>query len=709
MITEELTTGGVFIEAVNKRQDGSLFPCEVSTRLITMENQQRVLVYVHDITARKHAEQALKESEQRYRQIVEASPLGIYTYELDDDDRLIFVGSNPAADKVVGVESAQFLGLTLEDAFPPLAETDVPAHYRRAAREGIPWETEEIQYKYGKIGGIFQTFAFQTGKNQVTVMFQDVTERKLAEQTLQEQTEELETLFTVSTALRAARSTEEMLPMVLKQMRQVLNADAGAVALLDATQSYFTITLSDGDLIANTGRKFKSTEGLSGKVFCTHQPSVVEDIIQEPGRLPGIIGENAIGPEAIVPLLSETEMMGVLIAERKKGRPPFSLQETRLLSALGEMVGNALRRTRLYEQALSRQTRLQALHNIDLAITSSVDQRVTLDVLLSEVVTHLKVDAADVLLFDPQTHMLEYVAGRGMHSQQNDKIRLGDGLAGRIAAEHRVMGAADLSTSNDIAVYRSSLAEEKFQAYYGAPMISKGIVIGVLEVFHRTPIDANPDWVEFLEAVATQAAIAIDNVRLFDGLQRANLDLSLAYDATIEGWSRALDMRDKETEGHTLRVTEITMQLARTLRVDETKLVHIRRGSLLHDIGKMGVADSILLKPGPLTESEWEIMRRHPKYAHEMLHPIAYLRPAIDIPYCHHERWDGSGYPRGLKKGEIPLSARIFAIVDVWDALTSDRPYRSAWPRHKAVEYIQENSGIQFDPLITSIFLEKYA
>jgi putative two-component system response regulator len=187
-------------------------------------------------------------------------------------------------------------------------------------------------------------------------------------------------------------------------------------------------------------------------------------------------------------------------------------------------------------------------------------------------------------------------------------------------------------------------------------------------------------------------------------LEQAHLQLLSAYDATIEGWSRAMDLRDKETEGHTQRVTSLSERLARLAGVGEEELVFIRRGALLHDIGKLGVPDSILLKADGLTEEEWEIMRMHPQYAHDMIHPIGYLHPALDIPYCHHEKWDGTGYPRRLKGEEIPLAARIFAIVDVWDALTSDRPYRPAWSKEQAMKYINEESGKHFDPHIVQLF-----
>jgi len=187
-------------------------------------------------------------------------------------------------------------------------------------------------------------------------------------------------------------------------------------------------------------------------------------------------------------------------------------------------------------------------------------------------------------------------------------------------------------------------------------------------------------------------------------IDEAHIQLLSAYDATIEGWSRAMDLRDKETEGHTQRVTALTEKLARLAGTGAVDLLNMRRGSLLHDIGKMGVPDSILHKPDKLTDEEWVVMRQHPQHAYDMIQPIEYLRPALDIPYCHHEKWDGSGYPRGLKSEEIPLSARIFAINDVWDAVTSDRPYRLAWDKQKALDYIREQNGRHFDPYVVGLF-----
>ncbi|MFQ5615750.1 MAG: HD domain-containing phosphohydrolase, partial [Anaerolineales bacterium] len=341
-------------------------------------------------------------------------------------------------------------------------------------------------------------------------------------------------------------------------------------------------------------------------------------------------------------------------------------------------------------------------------ISGSLDLRITLSVLLEQVLTQLGVDAAAVLLLNPHLHTLVYKAGRGFRTNAVAKthLRLGQGHAGRAALEGHAVHIPDLLAVRGTFSRAALLAEEGFAAYFGVPLIAKGQVEGILEIFHRAPLDPDPEWLDFLKALAGQAAIAIDNANLFEDLQRSNVELSLAYDATLEGWVRALDLRDEETEGHSRRVTELTVRLARAIGISETELVHVRRGALLHDIGKMGVSDSILRKPSKLTEEEWETMHQHPVYAYEMLSPIAFLRPALDIPRYHHERWDGAGYPQGLKEEQIPLVARIFAVVDVWDALRSDRPYRPAWPKEKTIEHIREQSGKHFDPRVVEAFLE---
>ncbi len=364
-------------------------------------------------------------------------------------------------------------------------------------------------------------------------------------------------------------------------------------------------------------------------------------------------------------------------------------------------------RKKAEEEIVRQLQRVRALRQVDIAIMGADTVSLSLKTVLEQMLAVLHVDAADIFLLNPHTQTLEYTAGLGFRSKnlERSELRIGEGIAGRAALEQEMQHISTLASVDRKFVSASLIESEDFVECYAVPLVVKGNVNGVLEIFHKQPFDFDANGFDFLYALAGQAAIAIDNNRLFSGLQRANKDLLLAYDTTIEGWSRALDLRDKETEGHTLRVTEMTIKFARLAGLTDAELVHVRRGALLHDIGKMGVPDGILLKPGKLTEDEWVIMRQHPQFSFEMLSPIVYLRQALDIPYCHHEKWDGSGYPRGLNGEQIPLAARLFAVVDVWDALCFDRPYRKSWPEDKVLEYIRSLAGTQFDPTAVELFL----
>lgn len=351
--------------------------------------------------------------------------------------------------------------------------------------------------------------------------------------------------------------------------------------------------------------------------------------------------------------------------------------------------------------------RLSALRSIDLAIASGLDLSLLLSILLDRVIETMRVDAADILLLDPDLNILQFGSGKGFHTNilQHTRLKPGQGYAGRAVLERRLISVPDL-TINENEFNRSHLfPSEGFVTYHGVPLIAKGRVLGVLEIFHRSHLHPDEDWLDFLNILSGQAAIAIDSALMFKDLQKSNFELSLAYNATIDAWSRTLDLRDKETEGHTRRVTDLTVRFAAKNGVKDSELIHIRRGATLHDIGKVVIPDQILFKPGPLNSEEWETMRQHPKYAVELLSPIKYLEAAMDIPHWHHERWDGTGYPDRLGGEEIPFAARMFALADVYDALTSDRPYRSAWSKKDTVQYIEDQAGKQFDPHLVPEFL----
>jgi HD-GYP domain-containing protein (c-di-GMP phosphodiesterase class II) len=384
-----------------------------------------------------------------------------------------------------------------------------------------------------------------------------------------------------------------------------------------------------------------------------------------------------------------------------------SAEEVSACHLLAERAAAALENARLFEKTERHLQQVQALRTIDSAIASSFDLRAILNIILQQIIGLLGVDAVDILLLNPNNYAFEYSVGKGFHTNAIEKSRflLGEGVIGHQIMERRTIHIPDLKSVLHNFLRADIFKAEGFATYSAVPLIAKGEVKGILEVFQRSQGEQGLEWVEFLETLAGQVTIAIDNSQLFTNLQRSNLELSLAYDATIEGWSRALDMRDSETEGHTKRVTEMALSLARVMGMSESDLVHMRRGILLHDMGKMGIPDTILLKPDALSEEEWKVMHMHPQYAFEMLAPISYLRPALDIPGSHHEKWDGTGYPRGLKGEQIPLAARIFTVVDVYDALTSDRPYRKAWTSQKALQYIIEEKGKFFDPRVVDVFL----
>ena len=353
--------------------------------------------------------------------------------------------------------------------------------------------------------------------------------------------------------------------------------------------------------------------------------------------------------------------------------------------------------------------RLRALRTIDGCITGGESLSEIVEVILGEVLRQLEVDAARVLFLDPASGTFAVGGARGFRSGRpmESGIPLDGSPAGWAVAEGGAIHA--LFGDRPEELLPPGAGGEEFRGYHAVPLSAKGHLLGVLELFERTERTRGPGWYEFLETIGGQLAIAIDSRRLLENLERSNAELAAAYDSTLAGWSRALELRDRETNGHSERVVDLSVRLAREMGVPPALLVHVRRGALLHDIGKMGIPDQVLLKPGPLTEEEWAVMRRHPGFAFELLKPIQFLAPALDIPYAHHERWDGSGYPRGLSGEAIPLAARVFAVADAWDALQYERPYREVWPEERVKEYLRQEAGRRFDPAVVSAFLRMVA
>ncbi len=515
--------------------------------------------------------------------------------------------------------------------------------------------------------------------------------------------QEFESLFETSNAISVESDLSALLLGIVENARKLLNAASSGIYIYQAEREELTLTVDTATFV-KIGTRLKKGEGVAGVVAQTRKPLRIDDYSTWEGRSRQY-QENFFHAILEVPMLYGGELIGVLTADEiGESTRTFSEADERLLSLFASQAAGAIHSARLYQETVQRLDHLQALRAIDQAISSSLDMRTTLNILLTQTIAQLDVDAADVLLLNPDSNQLKLVSGRGFHTLFIESMNLNDSFAGRAITEHLPIMRLDLETASQNPQFLNLWKAERFTCYWCVPLIVKEQVKGVMEVYRRAPFQPDAEWLDFIQALAGQAAIAIDSTQLFQNLQRANLELSQAYDATIEGWSRAMDLRDHETEGHTLRVTEQTLALARAMDVGDDDLTIIRRGALLHDIGKLGIPDSILLKEGQLTSEEWAEMRKHPQLAHDMLMPITYLNKAIDIPYCHHEKWDGTGYPQGLKGTQIPLFARIFAILDVWDALTNDRPYRKKWTNQQALQFIQEQSDLHFDPQVVDIF-----
>ncbi len=522
----------------------------------------------------------------------------------------------------------------------------------------------------------------------------------------QQRRREAETLREATAVVAATLDQSRAVELILDQLASVLKYDSAAVQLF-----------RDGFLEIVGGRGWPRESAVLGLRFPIPGDNPNTTVILE--RKPVILNytreayppflespHNHIRSWLGIPLIAHGQVIGMLSVDSTEENH-FTEEHARLSTAFANHAAIAIENARLHEQSETQIQRLTALRDVDTAIASSLDLRVTLNILMDHAISQLKTDAMDILVYNPGMQDLETMASAGFQSSRVSRglLRIGEGLGGKIALSRKPLQILDLRHTPEYERL-SWLSEERFVSYFGFPLIGKGQVKGVLETFFRESFAPSADWLAFTQTIAGQAAIAIDNSQLFENLQRINQELTLAYDTTLEGWGKALELRDKETQGHTRRVTELTLRLARRMGLSDAEIANIHRGVLLHDIGKMGVPDHILRKTGPLNDLEWEQMRQHPQHAYDLLLPIAYLRPALDIPYCHHERWDGSGYPRGLKGEEIPIPARIFAVVDVWDALLSERPYRKPWTQKTTMDYIRKEAGLRFDPRVVDIFLQ---
>ncbi len=525
---------------------------------------------------------------------------------------------------------------------------------------------------------------------------------------MRERSQQLELLYKTGVALNREYDAQVQMRLLLHSAVSALRSERGAFWSFNAQTGRLMYEIAFGspphiqELAKGLQFDLNRDTGLAAVAARTREPLQVADVRTDARW---IETEPEIRSAVWVPVMHQDNLLGVLsVASERVGN--FTAMDVQTLVLYANQFSAVLENTRLLIESRRRVRQLQALHTIDNAISASFDLRVILEIYLDIVLSELGVDAADLLVFDAAHLQLQWAGGRGFRTRarMGQSVSLHDSAAGRVVLERRTL----FVTKQSMDVQMSDLFKsgEDFATYVGVPLLSKGQLKGVMELYHRSLLVQTPEWSEFLAMLSRQAALAIDNALLFEALQKSNYELGLAYDETIQGWARALDLRGHVETGSAQTLTDLTMQLVRRLGVPETEWEHIRRGALLHDIGNMSIPDSLFAKTGPLTPEEWVLVKQHPQFAHDLMSSISYLRPAVTIPYCHHERWDGSGYPRGLEGLEIPLAARAFAIADVWLALTTAKPYRPAWTPAQANAYLEEQSGKSFDPQIVPVFLE---
>jgi putative nucleotidyltransferase with HDIG domain len=320
----------------------------------------------------------------------------------------------------------------------------------------------------------------------------------------------------------------------------------------------------------------------------------------------------------------------------------------------------------------------------------------------------LRAAAAAVLMRNPSKGRLECVHGKGIQSIDFYKtsVRLDNCTKDLFSNRNRLKDISKVFKCQEKCERAWFFTERGFASFHGVPLVVQGEIIGVIEILHHQSLTLDSERNSFLEIVAAKISNAIADTELFRDLLGHHTPLPLPNQDGLESLTHALNLQDKETEIHALQTAKMAALLAQSMGMNQHNLGSVKRGALLHDIGKMGIPEVIINKPGPLSGNEWNIMRKHPVYAYHLINPIPSLKDSIEIPYCHHEKWDGTGYPQGIRGEQIPVSARIFAVIDVWDALRSNRPYRSAWTDNQARNYISQQSGKHFDPRVVDKFFE---
>ncbi|NNJ10709.1 HD domain-containing protein [Chloroflexales bacterium ZM16-3] len=502
--------------------------------------------------------------------------------------------------------------------------------------------------------------------------------------------------------------------IVLAQLIARLNADLSPEAVLRVVCDEAALVLGVTGVVAGIYDeqrrviRYTATYGDGGQALTDLIPPPDAPASRQPSEMCA-----ELGPIGMVGLWHGDLPVGALAIKIPENHIGLSDSEANLLRALADLASQAMVNAIRLASARSRLDDLEAINTLSRALAETLDLERIYE-LLYDVALKLLPEVAGAIftLFDAERQEMicafAILDGERLDPSEFPPLPLaplGVGYQSNVIHTRQPVIIGGLEESSQVStVFYVGDSGAITESVLFVPMLARERVVGVLQVQSFTPGCYGMTHASMLGLAANVAAVAIENARLVNDLQRSNDELLQAYDSTLEGWSHALDLRDEETQGHSQRVTDLAVRLARAAGMSDEQVGYVRWGALLHDIGKMGVPDAVLLKPGKLDDEEWRLMRLHPVYAYNLLEPITFLRPALDIPHYHHEKWDGTGYPRGLRGEEIPLAARMFAVIDIWDALRSDRPYRPAWDEERVRAHIQGLSGSHLDPAVVDLF-----